>query len=114
MTATSTGVGATSRSDPSSADLLRRLVEGHGGVDQLQPVLHLQHQLLPVDGHLLRAVAYRLWIVVSCLQHHLEQEMDAGSEGGGDGGRVIMLTILQLPLPSAGPAGRSDGSSAGS
>lgn len=28
------------------------LVEGHRSIDQLESVLHLQHQLLPVVGHL--------------------------------------------------------------
>lgn len=65
------------------ADLFGRLVEGHGGVDELQAVLHLQHQLLPVDGHLLSAAPDRLGIIVTRLQHHL-QETRRNTEGQGD------------------------------
>lgn len=61
------------------ADLLRGLVERHRSIDQLQAVLHFQHQLLPVDSHLLSTVSNRLWIVVTCLKHHLRDEMRKGA-----------------------------------
>lgn len=47
--------------------LFRRLVEGHRGIDKLQAVLHLQHQLLPVNCHFLGTASNCLWIIVTCL-----------------------------------------------
>ena len=56
--------------------LLRGLVEGHGRVHQLQPVFHLQHELLPVRGHLLGAVPDHVHVVVVGLQHGLGLLLD--------------------------------------
>lgn len=56
--------------------LLRGLVEGHGRVHQLQPVFHLEHELLPVRGDLLGAVADHVHVVVIGLQHGLGLLLD--------------------------------------
>lgn len=49
--------------------LLRGLVEGHRRVHQLEPVFHLEHELLPVRGHLLGTVPDHVHVVVVGLQH---------------------------------------------
>lgn len=51
--------------------LFRGLVKGHGGVDQLEPVLHFQHELLPVGGHALCTVSDQVHVVVVCLKQSL-------------------------------------------
>ena len=56
--------------------LLRGLVEGHGRVHQLQPVFHLEHELLPVRGNLLSAVPDHVHVVVIGLQHGLGLLLD--------------------------------------
>lgn len=54
----------------STAHLLRGFVEGHWRIDQLQPVLHLQHQLLPVQGHLFSTFSDSISIIMPSLQQH--------------------------------------------
>lgn len=52
-------------------NLLRSLVEGDGGVDELEAVFHLEHELLPVRGDLLCTVTDHVHVVVVGLQHGL-------------------------------------------
>lgn len=74
--------------------LLRGLVEGHGRVHQLQPVLHLEHELLPVRGHLLGTVPDHVHVVVVGLQHgfclllHLQCAL-VGLLRGGESGKLF-------------------------
>lgn len=56
---------------PAPPHLLRSLVEGNGGVDQLESILHLQHELLPVGGHALGAVSDQVHVVVVGLEQGL-------------------------------------------
>lgn len=51
--------------------LLRSFVKGHRGIDQFQPVFHLQHELLPVEGHLLGTFPDGICVVVAGLQQCL-------------------------------------------
>lgn len=51
-----------------SPDLFRGLVEGHGCVDQFEPVFHLEHELLPVRGHVLSTVSNHVRVIVIGLQ----------------------------------------------
>jgi len=51
--------------------LLGGLVEGHRGIDQLEAVLHLQHELLPVGGHALCTVPDQVHVVVVGLKQRL-------------------------------------------
>lgn len=51
--------------------LLRSFVEGHRGVDQLEPVFHFEHELLPVRRHALGAVPDQVHVVVVGLQQSL-------------------------------------------
>lgn len=51
--------------------LFRGFVEGHRGVDQLEPVLHLQHELLPVRGHALCTVSDQVHVIVVGLEQSL-------------------------------------------
>lgn len=51
--------------------LLRCLVKGNRGVDQLEPILHFQHELLPVGGHALCAVSDQVHVVVVGLEQSL-------------------------------------------
>lgn len=74
-------------------DLFGRLVEGHGGVDELQAVLHLQHQLLPVDGHLLSAAPDRLGIIVTRLQHHLQETRRNTQRGKMMAGHKVLYLL---------------------
>lgn len=54
-------------------------VKGHRGVDQLQPVLHLQHELLPVGGHALGTVSDQVHVVVVGLEQSLGLLLDLQS-----------------------------------
>lgn len=51
--------------------LLRCFVEGHRGINQLESVLHLQHELLPVRGHILCTVPDQVHVIVVGLQQSL-------------------------------------------
>lgn len=66
----------------SVAYLFRCLIEGHRCIDKLQAVLHLQHQLLPVNSHFLSTASNCLWIIVTCLQHHLGDRRKEHSQTG--------------------------------
>lgn len=52
-----------------ASHLFGGFVEGHRSVDQFETVLHFQHELLPVQSHLLSAGADSFRVVVACLQH---------------------------------------------
>jgi len=51
--------------------LFGRLVEGHRSIDQLESVLHLQHELLPVRSHSLCTVSDQVHIIVVGLEQSL-------------------------------------------
>ena len=51
--------------------LFRGLVEGHRGVDQLESILHLQHELLPVGRYALGTVSDQVHVVVVGLEQSL-------------------------------------------
>lgn len=51
--------------------LFRGLVEGHRGINQLESVLHLQHELLPVRGHTLCTVSDQVHVIVVGLKQSL-------------------------------------------
>lgn len=56
--------------------LLGGLVEGHRCVDQLEPVLHFQHELLPVRGHVLGTLSDQVHVVVVGLEQSLGLLLD--------------------------------------
>lgn len=61
---------------PCPAHLLRGFIKGHGGIDEFEPVLHLQHQLLPVQGHLLSTFSDGISIIMTSLQQHFSLLLD--------------------------------------
>lgn len=91
--------------------LLRSLVEGHGRVHELEAVLHLEHQLLPVRGHLLGTVPDHVHVVVVGLQHgfrlllHLQRALVCLLRAEGEKGR---LTARGARRPGTG-AGTAPG-----
>lgn len=58
------------------AHLLRGFIEGHWGIDEFEPVLHFQHQLLPVQGHLLGTFSDGISVIMSSLQQHFSLLLD--------------------------------------